>query len=263
MKVEIRKKLDLEVVGIKRLDNLGEIDYLFSTRGGTSEMERLDFDRKGFNDGEVKRSYIAAANSFGVDVADIFVSNQVHGSEVLSLIERPKKNEMFGVIEIDGVVTNLSKIVLVVLTADCVPVLMADVKTGVIGAVHAGWRGTVAGISAVAVKTMVDSFGSKREDIVIVFGPAIGPCCYKVGDEVVETIKKRFSSSKKYLLETVGEGFKLDLFGLNRFLLREAGVPDGNIVSSGLCTHCNPELFYSYRREGAQTGRMMSAIMLR
>ncbi len=155
MKVEIRKKLDLKVVGVKSLDKLGEIDYLFSTRGGTSEMESLDFDRKEFNDEEVKRSYIAAANSFGVDVADIFVTNQVHGNEVLSLTERPKENEMFGVIEIDGVVTNLSKIVLVVLTADCVPVLMADVKTGVVGAVHAGWRGTVAGISAVAVKTMV------------------------------------------------------------------------------------------------------------
>jgi len=263
VKVEIREKSSIKAVGVESLDNLREIDYLFSTRGGISEMERLDFDRKGFNDTEVRRSYKAAADFFGVDAKDIFVTNQVHGNKVTSLIEKPKKDEMFGVVETDGVVTDLSKIVLVVLTADCVPVLMADVKAGVVGVVHAGWRGTVADISAVAVKTMVDSFGSKHEDIVVVFGPAIGPCCYEVGQEVVTTINEKFPSPRKYLLETEGENYRLDLFELNRFILKEAGVPDGNIFSSGLCTHCNPELFYSYRREGAETGRMMSAIMLR
>lgn len=263
MKVEIRERSSMKVVGIDILDKIGGIDYIFATKVCTAGTEDLDFDRKGFNDRKVKESYEVAAECFGVDVSDIFVMNQVHGARITELFERPKGEETFGVIETDGVVTALPRLALSVLTADCVPVLMADVKGGVVGAVHAGWRGTVSGISAEAVKAMVDSFGSKIEDIVVVLGPAIGPCCYEVGMEVADEIYGALEFPGDYLSESEGGKFRLDLFRLNRFFLEASGIRGESIFSTDFCTLCNPGLFYSYRRDGAKTGRMLSAIMIR
>jgi YfiH family protein len=263
VKVEIRETLSMKVVRVDILDKIGEIDYLFTTGEGASGKGELDFDRKGFNDPKVTRSYEAAADHFGVSVTDIFVMDQVHGVRVTSLLEKPGVKEMFGAVKTDGAVTRIPRLVLAILTADCVPILMADIRGGAVGAVHAGWRGTVEGISAAAVETMADSFDSKPEDIMAVLGPAIGPCCYGVGPEVETAVKDKLKSGVDYLTEAEGGRFMFDLIGLNRSLLCEAGVPDQNIFSVGLCTRCRGDLFCSYRREGPDTGRMMSAIMIR
>ncbi len=253
----------MKVVGVDLLDKIGKIDYLFTTRNGPEQFGGLDFDRKGVNDPKVTRSYEAAADHFGVAVSDIFVMDQVHGARVTPIFKRPEGEEMFGRMKTDGVVTKIPRLVLAVLTADCVPILMADVKGGAVGAIHAGWRGTFEGISAAAVETMGDSFGSRAEEIVVVLGPAIGPCCYEVGPEVAAAVNEKCKSGGEYLSETEGGRFMFDLIGLNRSLLREAGVPEKNIFSVGLCTRCRGDLFYSYRREGQNTGRMLSAIMIR
>jgi polyphenol oxidase len=263
VKVEVRERSSVKVVGVDLLDKIEGIDYIFTTRAGGSGSGALDFDRKGFNEQQVRKSYEVVAESLGIEVSDIFVMNQVHGARVTVLKERPKKENMFGVVETDGAVTNLHRLALSILTADCVPLLMADINGGLVGAVHAGWRGTVAGISTEAVKTMVDSFGSRAEDIVVAMGPAIGPCCYEVGPEVAEEIQGTAGLLEDCLVEKGGGKFRLDLYRLNRHILEASGIRSDNIVSVDLCTHCNQDLFYSYRREGEKTGRMLSAIMIK
>ncbi|MBN1573458.1 MAG: peptidoglycan editing factor PgeF [Deltaproteobacteria bacterium] len=261
--VEIKEKSSMKLIGVDILDKIGKIDYLFTTRCGQEQVGGLDFDRKGIDDPKVAGSYEAAADYFGVAVSDIFVMDQVHGSRVTYLANRPVGDEMFGVVKTDGVITKVPRLALAVLTADCVPILMMDVGGSAVGAVHAGWRGTVEGISAAAIRTMGDSFGSRAEEIVVVLGPAIGPCCYEVGPEVAAAVKEKHLSGGEYLSETEGGCFMFDLVGLNQSLFHKAGVPEKNIFSVGLCTRCRGDLFYSYRREGANTGRMLSAIMIR
>jgi YfiH family protein len=130
-------------------------------------------------------------------------------------------------------------------TADCLPILIADRRTRAVAAVHAGWRGTVARIAAGAVAKMHAEFGSRSEDLTAVIGPGIGACCYEVGVEVA----RQFGKS---------EAGKIDLAAENRKQLEQAGVPRVDVIEA--CTFCDPERFWSYRREGEQAGRMISFI---
>jgi hypothetical protein len=139
---------------------------------------------------------------------------------------------------------------------------MADPKRRVIAAVHAGWRSTVAGITAKAVGLMADAFGCNPADIRAALGPAIGKCCFEVGPEVVGAVRDAFGFADDYI-ETKADGKgMLDLAGLNRKVLVEAGLPDAGISSADLCTYCRDDLFYSYRRQGELTGRMLAGIMI-
>lgn len=137
-------------------------------------------------------------------------------------------------------------------TADCIPVLLADVRRRAVAAVHAGWRGTAGGIAPAAVDAMGRRFGTRPEDLRAVIGPGIGACCYEVGPEVAA----RFGHSN-------GARARLDLADLNRRQLREAGVAPEHIWVAGLCTRCLAAEFHSFRREGELAGRMYSYIGIR
>lgn len=141
----------------------------------------------------------------------------------------------------DALITAEAGIWLAVRTADCVPILLADPVRRVVGAVHAGWRGTVAEIARLTVERMGREFGSLPGDLVAAVGPSIGPCCFEVGPEVP--------------LPVVGR--RADLWRANREQLAGAGV--GTIWVAERCTVCEPEVFFSYRR-GKDTGRMVAGI---
>jgi hypothetical protein len=161
----------------------------------------------------------------------------------------------------DGVVTRDPSLLLTVRVADCVPLLIADAATGAVGAIHAGWRGTAAGIAVRAVERMTGLFGSRAADLVAAVGPAIGPCCYEVGSELRESFLQagwQEASVKRWFGAAGGE--RLDLWLANRDQLIAAGVPEPAVVRSKLCTVCHPEWSFSYRREGARTGRMFAFI---
>lgn len=268
MRNEIREVSNIKTVGFGRMDDIRGIRTVFTTRHGPFGMGEMgvmggmDFDRRKGENPRVIKSYEIISDHLGVRPSDIFVMNQVHGDRVLVLKEFPERDKMRGKIPADGVVTELSGMVLTVLTADCLPILMVDRKKMVIAAVHAGWRSSVMGIARRAVETMASALGSAPVDIVAALGPAIGPCCYEVGDDVVKQVQNAFTSSEDYIKSTKDGHVMLDLVGLNRQILIDAGLLAENIASSGLCTYCNPDDFYSYRREGPETGRMMGAIVL-
>ena len=147
----------------------------------------------------------------------------------------------------DALITQAPGLALSIRTADCFPILLADLRVGAVAAIHAGWRGTVAGIAPETVRRMGAEFGTDPSDLFAAIGPGIGVCCYEVGDEVA----RRFGQP--------GKG-KVDLAETNRAQLLECGVRAERIESIGRCTVCEPEIFYSYRRQGEKAGRMVSFI---
>jgi YfiH family protein len=241
----------------------GVIKRLFTTKkssaGGGSP---LDFDHRKGDNRVVRESYEAAARWFGVGPSSIFVMRQVHGADVLAIRELPDRAGMRAAVPVDAVVTDRRGLVLTVLTADCLPILLADTKLRVIAAVHAGWRSSVAGIARNAVGTMMSAFGSDAGDITAALGPAIGKCCFEVGPEVVAAVREAFGFGGDFIeMKANGKGM-LDLVGLNRAALMEAGLRESAIESADLCTYDNDDLFHSYRREGETTGRMLAGIMI-
>ena len=183
---------------------------------------------------------------------------QVHDSKVFLAKTNTRGRGAFdyaGAIDgYDAIVTIERFIPLAVFTADCLSVFIYDLKRRAAGIVHAGWRGTKGGIVGGVLKFMQDSFSSRPQDMLCALGASIRSCCYEVGPE----FKNYFSQG---LIERGSKVF-LDLAGLNYSQLLEAGVPAENITDSCLCTFCQKDDFFSYRRDGAAAGRMMSVIML-
>ena len=164
---------------------------------------------------------------------------QVHGATVLTAIEAGTRGEG------DALVTDTAGLYVTVRTADCLPLLMVDVRQRCVAAVHAGWRGTVMGIPQAAIRTM----DSNPADIWVAIGPGIGPCCFDVGDEVA----REFGQSGRQCI---------DLFAYNRQKLLEFGVPLHQIAAEAPCTRCEAGRFHSFRRDKAGAGRMHAAIAL-
>ena len=163
------------------------------------------------------------------------------------------------VCEGDGLLTNQPGILLGIQTADCVPVLIADRTRRVVAAAHAGWRGTVQRIVENAIARMRQEFGSEPRDLVAAIGPAIGPCCYTVGEEVRAEFQSRFAYGGD-LFQQNGPTLRLDLFEANRRQLLSAGLIPESITLTGGCTACQPHLFFSHRASQGRAGRMLSVI---
>ena len=167
----------------------------------------------------------------------------------------------------DGLMTDVPGILLGIQTADCVPVLVVDTKRRAVAALHAGWRGTVAGIVEAGVAQMSARYGSRGEDLVAAIGPSIGRCCYSVGQEVREAFEARYGYAKELFSQGESEHLgpeHLDLWEANGRQLVEAGVSAEKIALVGECTACavvaGRKKYFSHRGERGFAGRMMSAV---
>jgi YfiH family protein len=157
--------------------------------------------------------------------------------------------------EADGLVAQQPGLVVGVRTADCVPVLIIDARFRAVAAVHAGWRGSAANIVAVAVRELFTKYGSRPEDLYAAIGPSIGPCCYQVGSDVARQFRE-WTPEPELCLSCLD--LRLDLPAVNEMQLRKAGVR--NVWKAGVCTFCEAEEYFSFRREKDQAGRMLSFI---
>ena len=140
-------------------------------------------------------------------------------------------------------------------TADCVPILIADPRARVVGAIHAGWRGTVAEIARLTVETMMSEYGSDPVNLLAAIGPCISECCFEVGPEVGQQFQPAFPERTEF--------GRVDLAEANRRQLLRAGLGETHIDSSGLCTACCESEFHSWRRDKDLSGRMVAAIQIR
>ena len=156
----------------------------------------------------------------------------------------------------DALITKLEDVPLAVLTADCVPVLFADPATGAVAAVHAGWRGITAGIIERTIDALVGNFGVERRAVKSFVGPAIGACCYEIGDEVVSRLT---AGDLGCITETEGRTW-LNLKACCAGRMEKSGLDPANIFTVDACTRCMPELLFSHRRDGADRGSNISIV---
>jgi polyphenol oxidase len=209
---------------------------------------------------EGNRSILARA--FGGTLDKLVSINQCHGLDLL-VIDAPNPDYgHFQKLECDGIVTNQRGLMITVGVADCVPVLLLDPEKGVAAALHAGWKGTAGGICGKGVKAMVDVFSCDPHRIVAAVGPAIGSCCYEVDAPVIDAFKASSQPWEEFATEKTGGKWMFDLASANVEQLMGAGLPGKNVQKSALCVSCSRDLFFSYRRDGGDTGRQMGFIML-
>ena len=186
---------------------------------------------------------------------------QIHSTRV-AVFDGPVKAEVMAQGEGDALVTNQTQLLLVVRTADCVPVLLVDHQIGIIGAIHAGWRGAVGGIVPKTIQTCVEHFGANAAHMHMAIGPSIGPCCYEIDAQVIEPLQTRYPDWLGVIQETTEGKGMLDLKKLIWHQILASGIPEHQVEQIGECTRCRDDLFFSYRREGKVNGTMMSGIIL-
>ena len=194
----------------------------------------------------------------GITKDRIIVPRQVHHSEVLSVTHLTSIEELES---IDAVITQERELCIGISTADCVPILLYDTSKQAIGAVHAGWRGTVNKIVSKAIQKMTETLGTAPKDLKAIIGPSISQEAFEVGDEVYEAF---FSAG--FPMAQIAERkakWHIDLWAANFELLAVAGVPLEQIFVANICTFSNVDTFFSARRLGIESGRLYTGILLK
>jgi len=216
---------------------------------GSVRGVRHAFSTRATADGE---RFVRAA---GLGACRPTLLRQVHGSRVIDVAEYVED------LAADAVVARFPspRWAPSVRWADCVPVLLAAADGAAVAAVHAGWRGVAAGVVAAAVSCLQER-GVRPRSLVAALGPAIGGCCYEVGQEVLTDVARAAGVGVSRLTAGSGSQKTLDLRRAVRFQLERAGLEEDSIHPAPWCTACSPDLFFSYRRDGARAGRQMACI---
>lgn len=241
-----------------------EIDHGLFTRLGGVSASPFDTLNVGSTVGDdpssvqANRERVAEAMDFAEP--ETRTTWQVHGVDVL--VATGGETPGWPPPKADAIITADRDVPLVMRFADCVPLVFFDPARQVIGLSHAGWRGTLAGIGPATIRMMHKTFGCRPQDIVAGIGPAIGPCCYQVGQEVVEQVREAFDAPDALIRPfRNGDGTCFDLWAANEQALRLAGVE--HVEVAGLCTACNTHEFYSHRAEKGSTGRFAVVLQMK
>ncbi|HEX8712633.1 MAG TPA: peptidoglycan editing factor PgeF [Terracidiphilus sp.] len=262
----------------------GGVSRVHGTNGGKATLN-LGFTEEDTREAVLRNRELFAEAVTGDSSTPLISLKQFHSNLVVRAgladagVQPPRRA--------DGLITGEPGVLLAVQTADCIPVLVADRERQVVGAFHAGWRGTVKRIVECGVGQMRLEFGSRPEDLVAAIGPGIGGCCYAVGEEVLAAFESQFAYARQLFHEVYDPdpvrtkypmlflnqrapghaepclSLHLDLVEANRRQLLDAGVRPERIESAGGCTNCGTERFFSYRAEQGHTGRMMAVIGIR
>ena len=239
--------------------------HAFTTRLGGVSTGYLDSLNIGMHRGDVpanvEENYRRLAKALGFSTEKLVLANQIHTDIVRVVTEKDCLGSLShrDYPECDALVTNTPGVALVVFTADCTPILFYDPVTGAVGAAHAGWRGTAAGIAAKTVETMIAAFGCKPENIRAAIGPNIGACCFETDRDVPEAMLSALGQEAKPYITQENEKFRVDLKALNALWLRRSGVK--NIAIAKECTACDPHTFWSHRVTKGQRGSQGAIIV--
>ena len=279
-----RKVRGIRILQVPALTRLPWLVHGFSTRpGGVSLLNNEKVLNLGFTEWDTKENVLENRRRFqsalGASNLKLISLKQIH-SDVIQLFDSAPSEICQG----DASITNRPALLLGVQTADCVPILLVDPRKRAVAAVHAGWRGTLARIVVKAIGQMQMQFQCNPADLLAAIGPSIGGCCYEVGTEVATQFLSQFSEAPEWFdefrtgdepnpiqwLNMMPPGHQpppknvlLDLRKANRDQLLGAGLRAPNIFVSDLCTACRRDLLFSYRKEGPQSGRLLSVIGIR
>ncbi len=206
---------------------------------------------------EIQQNRNLLATAMGVKNSHLVFPSQVHKTRIVRVTPETSKEE---VSETDALISNSKGICIAVMSADCTPILLYDKKNNAVGAVHSGWRGTVARILEKTLHQMRTTFGTKGEDLYAAIGPSVCQESYEVGEEVVQSVHDSFGKESGLLIAQHNNKAKLDLWKANKVQLLEFGVLPSQIEISHLCTVINNNHFFSARK--GDTGRFAAGIML-
>ena len=233
------------------ISSCSDIFYLFSTRsiGGNLAFHVGDEIKN------VTANHLSLAQTFGYKKDALVYMKQIH-SNIVHVVTN--KENFYTPPICDALVTNKRDTPLMVMVADCTPILFYDPTCKAIGVAHAGRAGTFSNIAANVIKTMKEEYGSRSSDILVSIGSAIGGCCYEVGAEIYEEAKEKFA----YAFDKRDTNYYLNINKILLTQLRECGIREENIENEGTCTACNTKQYFSYRAE-KKTGRFAGILMLR
>lgn len=261
----------LSVLCFKNLAAHRAIRHFVSTRAGGFSQYPYDSLNLGLHVGDdpdaVLKNRERLAEAVGIPLDQFTIARQIHSGNVKIISDELRgsggTDQEHAIEGTDAMVTDRPGICLIVLVADCVPLLFFDPAKRAIGVAHAGWRGTLKSIASNTVSAMAEAFGSSPGDIMVGMGPSIGPCCYKVGPDVISQVRGAFQRGGDYIVNESkdGKGY-LDLWKANLEVLLRAGIERKNIEIAGRCTCHEPDLFFSYRRRKGDTGRFAAGIVL-
>lgn len=241
------------------------VPHGFTTRLGGVSQGALDSLNLGTHRGDdpknVRENYDLLGKAIGIDPKKAVLTRQTHTDIILRAdaslwgagLYAPENPEC------DGLITNTPDTSLVVFTADCTPILLHDPVTGAVGAVHAGWRGTVQNIAGKAVRAMENAYGCHPENICAAIGPNIGQCCFETDNDVPKAVLESFGKEAEAYITQRDEKYYVNLKAVNALALQQAGVC--SIEVSDLCTACHTDLFWSHRRHGSSRGSQGAIIV--
>ena len=247
----------------------GGVAHGFSTRlGGVSEgmWSSLNLGAgRGDDPDHVRENFRRFFSAAGIPASPMAFCSQVHGAVVRNVTTADLRRDPYekSGCEADGLMTAIPGVTLTVFTADCIPVLLYDPRRRVIAALHAGWRGTAAGIVSVAVGQMASVYGSDPADILAAIGPGIGPDCFETHEDVPNAMTAAMAMNVLPFIQLKENGkFAVDLKGINAKRLELAGLSAEHIAVCADCTSCLSGKYWSHRRQGTQRGSMAAMIAL-
>lgn len=264
---EIKQQQEQQYLSISEFDKTGMVSHGITTRscGNMSPVTGGSPSGRGSTSDSRDNYQHIAATLFQSDPNTIFICRQIHSNKIYI----PEKRCTYPP-EADALITNKKGLTLAIFTADCLPIFILDPEKGAIGIVHAGWRGTMNRIVQRTIEEMKRAYQTNPSSCLAGIGPGICGKCYEVGLPVVEYMLAEFKGFTHFLQQkSSGKGNTsikgknlLNLPSLNKQQMLEIGILEKNISVCEYCTAENPQLFYSYRMEGENAGRMMSAIRL-
>jgi hypothetical protein len=254
----------LKLWQFNNLSRYTQIKHFVSGRsGGVSEGEigslNLSF-RAGDTSQNVQENRRRLAYSLGISPDQLFFPAQTHSIHVKKVEPSTLSDSLT---DTDALITNSPGICICVMSADCVPILLYDPEKEAVGAVHAGWRGTVGKIVTATVQAMQQAFGTNPADLIAGIGPSICPEVYQVGEEVIEAVLQTFGNTANLITNQNGEGKGyFNLWEANRIQLLSLGVRPTSIEVAGICTYQQSDQFFSARKSGNRAGRFAAGILV-
>lgn len=258
----------LNLYKFKNLSGFSHLVHFVTTRAGGVSLAPYDSLNLGLHTADVTNHVVTnralLAQHTGISEDKFLYASQVHSGDVKVIDSESVRNGILtSAPQTDATITDIPGICLMVMVADCVPLILFDPKKNVSAVIHAGLRGTVKHITANTIAVMINRFGCNPSDILAGIGPSIGPCCYEVGEEVKTVVEQSFGTTKGYLVYKTPESKPyFDLWYANHKQLTDKGVIPEHIETSELCTRCHADMFFSSRASKGITGRFAAGICI-
>lgn len=269
-KFEVHHRNSLVYLTIPSFDATKMVKHCFTTRqGGVSQGIYNNLNTslmKNDKRENVLENLDRVCSAIEIDYNKLVFSQQVHGDNVRVVTEADigkgitKKSDIE---EVDAVITNVSGVPTITFYADCVPVFILNPIKKAVGLAHSGWKGTTLKIAAKTIQKMSEVYGTNPKDCLVGIGPSIEMKCFEIKEDAAELFKQSFNNWEAFMKKKDEEHYTADLWLAIKLMLISIGVQEKNITTSGLCTCCNKDLFFSHRRDKGSTGSLSSIIEIR